>query len=388
MTRYILSIILTISLHQWSKGQVNGSTDTTLRSEVFGTERSLRIYMPERYHQDTINQFAVVYILDAQLDEYWDMVTGNIGYLVYQYQILPCIAVGIVSENRSSEFNPNSSDLIEHIEKEVKPLIASNYRVNNLSILVGHSWGGAFIGNVLFSEKRHLFDAYVAISPSFGALNGVLLERADSLMSGGKHFLNMLYCSSGDLGIRETEARHVILQLDSILKRYKESGLVFKEEIIRDTDHWSGVAPALNNGLLMASREFFADQMILESMMESDPDLLGDKIAEFNQRSLERYGSYFEGSAGYYRFLADDYREQERFEQARVLYLRAMQKGDTRVVTCYHLALTCEALRDDAGSEKYFTEAARLLELQKDDISNNLYNSLQEELRKRKADEN
>lgn len=181
--------------------------------------------------------FIVTYVLDAQSDAFWQMATGTIGYLVEQQAILPTIVVGVVSQNRGTEFSPKSRQLAEHFRKEIFPLIEQEYRISDFRILVGHSWGGAFVGNTLFSENADLFAAYLGISPSLGAIDGRILTHADSILQSGHVLPKYFYCSSGDLGIAEYESREDIQAMEEIIHQYPTSGLVWQNQVFPNTDH-------------------------------------------------------------------------------------------------------------------------------------------------------
>jgi predicted alpha/beta superfamily hydrolase len=148
-----------------STAQNKSEIEHTVTSEVFGKERKVKVFLPNRYQRDSISKFAVTYVLDAQHQIFWDAAKGNIGYMVDNYSVMPMIVVGVVSDSRGPEFNPKSTKLQTHLQNEIFPLIEKNYRTDGFRAIVGHSWGGAFVGNTIFSEKRDMFDAYIGISP-------------------------------------------------------------------------------------------------------------------------------------------------------------------------------------------------------------------------------
>ena len=153
MNKISQSLILLLSfLIQFSFAQDQQDFEHTMNSKVFEKERKVKVFLPKRYLRDSISKFAVTYVLDAQHQMFWDVIRGNSSYMIDNYSVMPMIIVGIVSDNRGSEFNPQNDKLRQHIKDEVFPLIEKEYRVDNFRAIVGHSWGVAFVGNTIFVE--------------------------------------------------------------------------------------------------------------------------------------------------------------------------------------------------------------------------------------------
>lgn len=363
--------------------QESKSVEHTIVSEVFDTDRKINVFLPERYFRDTTQTLIVAYVLDAQSDDFWNMVKGNIGYLVRQYQVIPMIAVGIVSEDRGEEFDPDSEELKQHLQYEVFPLIEKEYRVNKFRIIIGHSWGGAFVGNILFSEDNDLFKGYIGISPSLGANDEIILNNADSILKQKRTFGKYFYCSSGDIGYRENETYSEILKMDSIFQMFPNETLSWNYEVFNNTDHWSCVVPSINSGLIRLSRNYFADQKQMEDFEKSGKNNLRTQIEEFNKLKSQKFGFSFEPSHEYLRFVADDFREQKKYEAAKELYLLSIERGDNHVVSYFNLAQTCESLGQAELSKANYLKSLSLLEEQKKDLSNSFYNALKTEINNR-----
>jgi hypothetical protein len=73
---------------------------------------------------------------------------------------------------------------IAFLESELIRLIDDRYRTHPYRILSGWSLGGLFTVHT-FLERPDLFSAYLAISPSLWWDNGVIAQRADSLLGSG-----------------------------------------------------------------------------------------------------------------------------------------------------------------------------------------------------------
>lgn len=352
----------------------------TIESEVFQTERRVKVFLPERYFGDTTQTLIVTYILDAQSDDFWNMANGIIGYLVRQYQVIPMIAVGIVSKDRGEEFDPNSNSLKQHLREEVFPLIKKEYRVNNFRIIIGHSWGGAFVGNTLFSEDKDLFNVYIGVSPSLGANDGIIFNKADSILKQRQLIGKYFYCSSGDIGYRENESYSEILKMDSIIQKYPNETFSWNFEVFEKKDHWSCVIPSINNGLIEASRNYFADQKIIEDFEINNQKELRTQIQEFNKTQKQNFEFSFVPNFKYFKFVADDFRAQGKYEAAKELYLLSIEGGNKDVVCHFNLAQTYGSLKDIELAKSFYLQTLELLEKQKATISDRFYDALKKEI--------
>ena len=137
MKTYIALIGTVLIIHLFSStlfAQDKQNIEHKFYSEAFQKERRVRVFLPERYFKDTTQQFIVTYILDAQSDALWEMAKGNIGYMVRNYSVIPMIAIGIVSDNRGDEFDPDETTLNKHLREEVFPLIENTYRVRHFDL--------------------------------------------------------------------------------------------------------------------------------------------------------------------------------------------------------------------------------------------------------------
>ena len=358
------------------QAQQSQSITHTITSEVFDSERTVHVYLPERYFRDSTQNFIAVYVLDAQSNELWEMAKSNIGYLVLQYQVIPMIAVGIVSENRGSEFSPKSTDLIEHLNKEVFPIIDNNYRLNDFKAVVGHSWGGAFVGNALFSEHKHMFDAYIGISPSLDAHDYIIIEQAAEMLGSNTPIGKYFYCATGDVGIREYENNIAVAKMDSLAKNHDDPTLAWKWEQLKHKDHWSCVIPALNNGLVDMSRNYFPDQHTMETFAKNEGESLRVQINAFYEEKTKRFGFTHKPSYKYLAFVANDFRRLEMYEAAQELYLMSFEYGNDKATDYFELAQSYEATSNDNLAKKAYADALDKLEAQKANYSERFYKNL------------
>jgi len=378
----ILFVSLFISIQLFSQEQ---NIEHIIISDAFDTERKIHVFLPARYFRDTTEQFTVTYVLDAHYDQLWNMAKSNIDYLVDSRSVFPMIVVGIQSENRGKEFTPPSIPLKEHLEQEIFPLIEKTYRVNKFRTLIGHSRGGLFVGDVLFSKDKDMFNAYLAISPVLGYKN-LIYNRADSMFQAPTDFRKFLFCSHGTVGEREVAFGGQIKHLDSIYQVNPTPSLVFKQTKFEGMDHWSVVIPSINVGLVEMCRNYWADQKVIEDFAKglrkdkTSPKLIKDNIAIFNKVRQDYFDYHYESNARYLRFVADDFVELEDYDTALELYdwLAELEPESWR--TELSVAYIYRLKKDLKTAIKHYKLSLALLEKNKDKESEKLYKNVKENL--------
>lgn len=372
----ILSVLFVVTLCTSSLAQNPTEIDHTLTSEVFGKERKVRVFLPNRYYRDTTATFAVTYVLDAQHDIFWNAVKGNAGYLVDNYSIMPMIFVGIVSDNRGSEFSPPATTLQDHIEKEVIPLIEQTYRTDGFRAILGHSWGGAFVGSTLFSERNNLFDGYIGISPSFGDTDNVIEQNAKEMLSKNTAFNKYLYFSHGDVGRREVEFAGYVNNIKALVEQYPNKTLVYQPRHIQRVGHWQIVGASVCDGLISMSRNYFADQAVIEGFAKKGN--ITEQVQQFNRNQKEQFGYLHKASGNYLNFVANDFRDLEQYQSALEVYQLALEDDPDNVKVHVNICDTYDKMGNIPIAKKQFLKTQQLLEAQKDKVSENYYRDVSE----------
>ncbi len=361
-------------------GQNEQNIEHIIQSDAFDTERKIHVFLPARYFRDTTEQFTVTYVLDAHYDQLWNMAKSNSDYLVDSRSVFPMIVVGIQSENRGREFTPPALPLKAHFEKEVFPLIEKQYRVNKFRTVVGHSWGGAFIGCTLFSKDKDLFDAYVSISPSMAYRKRWIFQQADSMLTAKTDFRKFLYCSSGDVGDREMMFGGQVADLDSMLKHHKNPSLAFKKSMFEGTDHWSCVIPSLNVGLVQMSRNYWADQKVLEDFAQQKDKNIKEQVAIFNKNQQKNFGYNYHSNVRYLSFVAEDFTEMGNYQAALDLNNWIMEMEPESWRTEMSIAYIHSLQKDFKTAVKHYKLSLAYLEKHKDKENEKRYNSMKKNL--------
>jgi predicted alpha/beta superfamily hydrolase len=223
----------------------------TMHSGILKEDRRILIYAPK----DSANpekKYPVIYVLDA--DNHFGQMVEYSKYLSRQdvYVIPPLIAVGITNTDRNRDLTPSHSNVdysgkqdttanspyknsggnehfFQFIQKELMPYVNSNYKTQPYRIFAGHSFGALTTINCLINYPD-MFDAYIAVSPSFWWDQKFLLKLADKKLKAGSTLSKTLFFSDGneDSSSPGSPFHTNVLKFDSLLKKRDIKGLDFE----------------------------------------------------------------------------------------------------------------------------------------------------------------
>lgn len=201
----ILILISTLLMYQIGNAQIVKRSEFSIgetieiKSKVLNETRTINIYLPNSYREDTIRKYPVIYLLDGSKDEDFIHIAGLVQFCSFSWiNIIPeSIVVGIGNVDRKRDFTyPSSVELdrkefptsgksenfINFIFSELQVMINEKYRVTKEKTIIGQSLGALLATEILF-KKPEMFDHYIIISPSLWWDNERLLkfELKDSL---------------------------------------------------------------------------------------------------------------------------------------------------------------------------------------------------------------
>ncbi|MEZ4685595.1 MAG: alpha/beta hydrolase-fold protein [Bacteroidia bacterium] len=182
------TLIGMLLLQQLMPAQISGlkpftiGESFTMDSEILGEKRTLNVYLPGDYHEDSLHEYPVIYLLDGSADEDFIHIAGLVQFCSFSWiNIVPqSIVIGIGNVDRKRDFTyPSGNELdqedfptsggsenfIRFIEKELQPLVRKRYRVSDSRTLIGQSLGGLLATEILL-KKPELFEQYIIVSPS------------------------------------------------------------------------------------------------------------------------------------------------------------------------------------------------------------------------------
>jgi predicted alpha/beta superfamily hydrolase len=276
MKNIVLSILLVIislgSRAQTDNKIVIGKVDSVY-STILKEPRKVWIYLPNMKTgmQNAGQRYPVVYLLDGE--GHFESVVGMIQQLsqVNGNTIVPeMIIVGIPNTNRTRDLTPThivsdppmmdsnfskstggGENFTAFMEKELIPHIDSLYPTQPFKILIGHSFGGLTVMNLITNHTK-LFNAYIAIDPSMWYDKEQFLKATQKKLAEQKYNGTSLY-----LGIANTmnegmtlekmkkdttaNTRHIrsIFAMDKFIKANSQNGLKYASKYYADDDHGS-----------------------------------------------------------------------------------------------------------------------------------------------------
>ena len=131
----------------------------------------------------------MLYLLDGAA--HLQHASAAADYLSMRGIIPDIIIVAIHNIDRTRDFSPvhmeevpssgGAEKFLGFLSEELVPHLDETYRTSGFNILLGHSFGGTFIGYTLLAEPD-LFDAYLAVSPALMyADNFVVTQTSEKL---------------------------------------------------------------------------------------------------------------------------------------------------------------------------------------------------------------
>jgi predicted alpha/beta superfamily hydrolase len=215
-----------------------------INSTILNETRNISIYLPENY-MDSESKYPVLYLLDG--GAHLQHASGAADYLSTRGHIPDIIVVAIHNIDRSRDFSPVHVDNIPtsggaekflgFLSEELVPYLDETYRTAGFNILLGHSFGGTFIGYCLLAKPK-LFDAFLAVSPFLMyADNFVVNKTAEKLkpFRDTKYF----YMTVGN----EQRYFEALEEYTSIMKEKAGESVEFRYVKMLEEDH--GTTPYL-----------------------------------------------------------------------------------------------------------------------------------------------
>lgn len=279
--------ILTAALTFAAKAQndnkiVIGKIDSVY-SNILREQRKVWVYTPDMTlgNHDPNQHYPVLYLLDG--DSHFHSVVGLVQQLSQANgnAVLPeMIIVGITNTDRTRDLTPThvindlpamdgnfsrtsggGQNFIAFMEKELMPHIDSLYPTAPYKVLVGHSFGGLTVMDVLTNHTK-LFNACIAIDPSMWYDHERFLTATENKLSEKKYNGTRLY-----VGIANTmpkamnlaqmkkdmtpDTRHIrsIFELDKFLKANTQNGLKYASKYYDNDSHVSAPMISEYDGL-------------------------------------------------------------------------------------------------------------------------------------------
>lgn len=257
---------------QTSDNIIIGKVDSVY-SGILKEKRKVFVYVPNmKPGMQTVSQrYPVVYLLDGE--GHFESVAGMIQQLsqVNGNTVVPeMIVVGIPNTDRTRDLTPTriisdppmmdsnfskstggSENFARFLEKELIPHIDSLYPTQPFRVLIGHSFGGLTVMNIITNHTK-LFNAYIAIDPSMwydkeNFLRATQKKLTAQNYNGTRLFVGIANTMDEGMTLEKmkkdtsTNTRHIrsIFAMDKFIRSNPKNGLLYASKFYGDDDHGS-----------------------------------------------------------------------------------------------------------------------------------------------------
>ncbi len=247
----LLALALLVSVKVSSQDGYTLKKDS-IQSDILKQNRKISIFLPEGYDAKDA-KFPVLYVLDADGRDQHTVPTAR--FLFVNGKMPKAIIVGVFNIDRNHDFLPDSSqaantgggadNFLQFFKKELIPYVNKNFKAEPFNVLIGHSFGGVFVMHALLNDPD-LFDAYIAIDPSFWYKNEMQVKSAQLEFMKAKNWDKPIFISgregSGMKGMG-------ITSMEKVLKSSAPAGLKWKIVAYPNEDHGSVPFKSVYDGL-------------------------------------------------------------------------------------------------------------------------------------------
>lgn len=227
-----------------------------IKSTILDEIRTLNIYLPLGYSDDSLKTYPVIYLLDGSKDEDFIHISGIVQFGSFSWiNMVPAsIVVGIGNVDRKRDFTfPSQNELdqkefptsggsakfIGFIQKELQPFIDSRYKTTNVKTIIGQSLGGLLASEILF-KKPELFDNYIIVSPSLWWDDENFLDLQPRASESSKS----IYIAGGKEGeVMERTAKALYSRI--MANKRNDTNLIY--EFLEDKSHGDALHLAVYN---------------------------------------------------------------------------------------------------------------------------------------------
>lgn len=187
----------------------------TIESAALGETRRINVYTPPGYQRYGTGEYPVLYMPDGGVAEDFPHVASAVDAAIRAGDMRRMIVVGIENTERRRDMTGpteveedrriaprvgGSAAFRRFIGAELMPEVRRRYRASEESAIIGESLAGLFVVETFFLEP-HLFDTYVALSPSLWWNGGALVRGADERIAAWRPRTRagaVVYLSSAD----------------------------------------------------------------------------------------------------------------------------------------------------------------------------------------------
>ena len=234
-----------------------------IHSEILNENREFWINLPESYGEKgaSYKRYPLLILLDV--NAHFKSVTGMVNYLSSgangNYRIPEMIVVGIQNVDRRRDFTPDhvpttrsnnsggGDPFLAFLEEELIPKLDHEFRTQPYRILFGHSLGGLLAAHAYLKEQT-LFNAFLAIDPSFGTWDAATMDQKLENISENS-FARYLYLATANWDSRNLRNRDRHVRFYESLHSLSESDDRLDYDYFENENHGSVPPIAFYEGI-------------------------------------------------------------------------------------------------------------------------------------------
>lgn len=154
-----------------------------LESNILETTRDIKIYLPEGYEKDSLQNYPLAIVLDEEF--LFDVYVGNSILFAKKDKAPKQIVVGIPMEEtrakdisfdvNSGKLTTSASNFYQFLRDEVLFYMESNYRTSPFISFVGQGYSANLVTHFL-QENTAFINSFVCVNPSFSDFLGTELQ--------------------------------------------------------------------------------------------------------------------------------------------------------------------------------------------------------------------
>jgi len=232
----------------------NIRTETFNSVEMSGelnSERTLKIYVPESYKQDSTRVYPLAIVLDAEY--LFDVYVANSKLFALKDKAPEQIVVGIYQNQKNerktdcevslnSMLTETSSKFYKFIKNELINHIENNYRISPFKTIVGNTITANF-SNYFLVEKYPIFNAYININPSYAQDIGELFRGKIPTLDSSTYY----YLNSGNYNSEQKDK--AIETIYYALKNFENENFKYKYDKFDHSTKTSSIGQSISGAL-------------------------------------------------------------------------------------------------------------------------------------------
>ncbi len=252
----IVLLLLFLPLSIFSQENI---TFKKFNSSLLGTERIIKIYVPDSYDTEKDRNYPVAVIFDA--DYLFDLYVSNAKLFASTDEAPEQIVVGILQNQNKERYDDcdysvdtglpteESTKFYGFIRDELLPFIDDNYRTSMFKTIVGNTITANFI-NYYFLENDHIFNAYININPSYAPHMAEKLEAKTQTLTNDVFY----YVCNGDYV--KSRKKKAINDVVNLLKLSEIEKFHFKYDNFKTATRTSSIGQAIPSALSLIFRPY------------------------------------------------------------------------------------------------------------------------------------